>query len=232
MTKASDYAELVRQRKTCRRCCPGLANAADIDKGARDWKEIGGWSQWQGNLGASFMVVGQDWAGIPYFLKHKGRDDPRNATNRAIVELAREAGVSIDELGLSQGQGTAFFTNAILCLKNGQLSAAVKRRWFDNCSSFLRRQIEIVRPEVVVGLGVHAYRSILGCFGMTPGPVFRSEVERKDGRMLPNGVRVFAVYHCSPLVWNTGTRTLDEQKKDWRRMGPHFSAPNSTTGLS
>jgi len=231
MTKASDYAELVQDRRACRRC-PELANAADVNGGDLDWDEIGGWSQWQGNLDASLMVVGQDWGGIAYFRKNKRGEAKNNPTNVAVAKLAGFAGVSIDELGSQQGRGTAFFTNAILCLKDGSLSADVQGSWFNNCSSFLRRQIELVRPEVVVGLGEHAYRSILGCLGMTPGPDFRSEVEAKDGRMLPNGVRVFAVYHCGAIVRNTGTRTEEQQQEDWRRIRPHLSRGNSTTGSS
>jgi len=227
MTKASDYAELVRDRNVCHRC-PELANPADVDGGRFDSDQIGAWSLWQGNLDASLMVVGQDWGGIAYLRKNRGGEAPSNPTNRALVELIGIAGVPIDEPGLHQGRHAAFFTNAVLCLKGGALQATVQQTWFQNCAPFLRRQIDIVRPEVVVGLGERAYRSILACFGMASGS-FRSEVEAKDGRILPDGTCAFAVYHCGARIRNTH-RKMGEQREDWRRIRSHIRGGRLTRG--
>ena len=109
------------------------------------------------------MVVGQDWGDIDYFRKHKGQDQPNNPTNHALVELVGVAGIEIDKVGSTAGRHHAFFTNAVLCLKKakGGLQGKVQKSWFRNCAQFVRRQIEVVRPRVVVGLGEHAYRTIL-----------------------------------------------------------------------
>src|SRR5262245_8278834 len=119
MSKPSDYSQLVTARKACH-LCAGLTNPADVHDGRFDSDHIGAWSIWQGNLDASAMVVGQDWGDMSYFVRHEGREGPRNPTNLALVELAGIAGLSIGEPGSTVGRDVAFFTNAILCLKSSE----------------------------------------------------------------------------------------------------------------
>jgi uracil-DNA glycosylase family 4 len=215
MSKTAEYAALVADRKVCH-LCEGLRNPADVEDGSLDSDQIGPWSLWQGNLDATLMVVGQDWGDENYFVRNRGRDLTQNFTNRALVELLAIAGVVVESLGSPKLSHVAFFTNAILCLKSGGLQGKVDVNWFYNCRVFLRRQIEVVQPKVVLGLGAHAYQSILASFGLTTED-FRMEVEAMDGRLLPNGTRAFAVYHCGARIRNTH-RSLDEQKLDWLRI--------------
>ncbi|MCX5863851.1 MAG: uracil-DNA glycosylase family protein [Deltaproteobacteria bacterium] len=223
MKRTAPYAQVVADRKACHLCC-GLTNPADVNGGRFDSEHIGAWSLWQGNLDASLMVVGQDWGDTSYFVRREGREGPRNPTNLALVELVGIAGILIGEPGSKFGRDVAFFTNAILCLKDAQggLQGKVSASWFVNCANFLRRQIEIVHPKVVVGLGERAYRTILRGFAMECGP-FRSEVEAVGGRILPNGSRAFAVYHCGARIRNTH-RPLAVQREDWKRLRPFVTA--------
>ena len=67
----------------------------------------------------------------------------------------------------------------MLCLKEGGLQGSVERQWFENCGShFLRRQIEIIAPRVVVALGQMAYEAVLRTYGFKVGP-FRKAVDDK-----------------------------------------------------
>ena len=166
------------------------------------------------------MVVGQDWGGTNYFDDNNGRDVQGNPTDINLIKLVETAGFSIQDVYLPQGQNVLFFTNAILCLKNGNLQAEVEKEWFKNCASFLRRQIEIVNPPIVVGMGKHAYEAILSCFKLKAGR-FRDEVEAANGRELPNGIHAFAVYHCGSKSVNMN-RSMEEQIRDWQRIQNFF----------
>jgi hypothetical protein len=218
MSKIAEYTTLVAARQTCHLCCDcGLTNPVDVQDGHFDWNQIGGWSRWQLNLNASLMVVGQDGGGTEYFVDHEGKEPPDNPTDLALVNLVGCAGVVIGPPDAQEGQNVVFFTNAILCLKSGGAQATVKQCWFNNCVYFLRRQIEIVHPKVVVGLGKDAYNAILRGFCIQPGP-FLAEVEAMDGTVLPNGTRAFAVYHCGRR--GQRHRAMDVQREDWRRIRP------------
>jgi uracil-DNA glycosylase family 4 len=192
-----------------------------VDGGRFDADRIGPWSLWQGNLSATLMVVGQDWGDVASFRKQGGREGAGSPTNRALVELIAVAGISIGAPGSTAGRDMAFFTNAILCLKESGLQAEVQPEWFANCAPFLRRQIEIVNPAVVVGLGAKAYEAILAGFGMKSG-AFRSEVESSTGTLLPNASRAFAVYHCGKRIQNTH-RPIQAQRRDWSRIRPFLT---------
>ncbi len=222
MTKIADYGKLVGDRKTCHQCL-GLTNPVVAHGGQFDSDQIGPWSLWQGNLDASLMVVGQDWGDTEYFREQKGLEGPNSPTNLALVELVGIMGIAIGYPGSREGRHAAFFTNAILCLKNpsGGLQGKVQKSWFQNCARFLRRQIEVVGPKVVVGLGERAYRTILDGFDLKGGP-FRSEVEVSNGRLLANGTRAFAVYHCGAMIQNTH-RKLAIQRQDWKRIRPFLT---------
>jgi DNA polymerase len=217
MSKIAEYKCLVDERKVCNRCLHlGLTNPARFEGGRFDSAQIGPWSLWQGNLNAPLMVVGQDWGTTDYFERNRGRDIRGNPTDLNLINLVKTIGFPIQDVYLPEGQNVLFFTNAVLCLKSGNLQSEVQKDWFINCSSFLRRQIEIVNPLAVVGLGKHAYDAILSCYNLKAGK-FRPEVEAENGRVLLNGIHVFAVYHCGNKSTNMN-RSMEVQIKDWMRI--------------
>lgn len=125
-------------------------------------------------------------------------------------------GIDIGQPGDLRRQGVVFFTNAVLCLKGGNLQAQVQMDWFRNCSSFLRRQIDIVQPRLLVCLGQRAYRGLGEAFSFQPGS-FRGAVERDGGILLPSSTRAFARYHCGRRIQNTH-RPLAQQRLDWMKL--------------
>ncbi len=215
MPKSDAYDKLVAERVSCRRCV-GLTNPATVSDGCFDSGEIGPWSRWQGSLHARLMVVGQDWGDVRYFTNHGGLEGPKNPTNDALRELIALLGIDVGQSGDLRRNGAVFFTNAVLCLKEGGLQFAVNKDWFANCSSFLRRQVEIVGPRLLVCLGECAYRSLAATFNFRAG-TFRNAVDSQDGVILPNGTRAFARYHCGRRIQNTH-RSLEVQRSDWSRL--------------
>ncbi len=119
-----------------------------------------------------------------------------------------------------------FLTNAILCLKQGGLQAKIDPKWVINCgNSFLREQIEIVRPKIVVGLGAKAFKIILAVFQIAKVSLREAIVDR-DGYDLCSGTRLFAAYHCGSRVVN-GVRDLKTNAKTGNEFGSYLT-PNLT----
>jgi hypothetical protein len=116
MDRSEAYRQLVQKRKTCS-ICDGLSNPSSVKAGRYDSDEIGPWSRWQANLDSDVLIVGQDWGGVPYFLKWKGRDKPSgNPTNENLQMLLNSLGFGIAKPCDQQNQ-VVFLTNLILCLK-------------------------------------------------------------------------------------------------------------------
>lgn len=214
--KESAYRYLVHARKECR-ACDGLVNPSRCEEGRFDCGEIGAWSAWQGNLDAPLLVVGQDWGDVAWFVRESGQSTSTSVTNTTLIRLLHTVGFDIPLARDSTGRGSLFFTNAILCLKNGGAQGRVQREWFQNCGTrFLRPLVELVRPKVVVGLGERAYGAVLDSYGLEPGD-FRAAVDSPDPVELSTGVVAFAVYHCGARIQNTH-RKLETQLRDWDRI--------------
>lgn len=219
--RRASYRALVDLRKKCA-LCAGLTNPSNIEGGSFDSEHIGPWTTWQGNLGASVMLIGQDYSDVRYFLRNRGREGAGNPTDLTLVQLMAELGVALTPPGYRNAEGETFFTNAILCLKQDGMQAKVQTEWFRNCQPFLRRQVEIVAPRVVVAMGEKAFRNTLAAFDKDKAE-FGQAVLSPDGIVLPNGSLLFAVYHCGRRVQNM-TRSRGQQIEDWRRIARALNA--------
>lgn len=217
MDRKTAYDALVAERKACRSCV-GLTNPADVAGGRYDSPEIGPWTLWQGCLDAKLMVIGQDWGDVACLEADEGKDSPNNPTNAQLRHLLSIAGMEIIPAGTRDTENKLFFTNAVLCLKTGGLGAPVSAAWFRECGPrFLRRQIEIIRPSVVVTLGAWAYYAVAYAFGFQAKRL-RDAVELEPPRALLPDAMLMPVYHCSPKVL-ASWRKRDQQEADWRRIG-------------
>jgi len=174
--KTAAYLDMVKARQACRACI-GVLNPSVIEDGIFDHDEIGAWSLWQGNLNAEVMVVAQDWGDVAWFNRVKGIPTSTSTTNRTLVKLLQHAGLHIELYDQTptggrtpnSKSGPLFFTNAILCMKEGGAygaAAPIKREWLHNCGHFLRRTIDIVQPKAVVCLGAKAYGGIMAAYNM------------------------------------------------------------------
>jgi len=215
--KQRAYAALVENRKKCR-LCVGLTNPSVSKLRHFDSDHIGPWSRLHGDLNADLMVVGQDWGDVDYYVKHSGLDDLKNPTMRNLETILKHIGFDVSCTSYSNKKQGLFLTNAILCLKRGGLQAKIDPKWVENCGhAFLRHQIEIVRPRVVVGLGASAFQIILNAFEK-PRVKLSEAISDPLGCSLGEGIRLFAAYHCGSGVVNR-TRDLETQCIDWERIG-------------
>lgn len=217
-TTEREYRQLVDERKVCRICSDRLENASLIDQGKFDSDRIGPYTQWQGNLKAELMVVGQDFSDVAGFRAYRGWAGADVQTNRTLRELLACAGVTISGPAYGEPDDRLFFTNAVLCMKSGSRGGRqqdIPIRCFKNCSSFLRRTVEIVAPTVVVTLGAGALEAARFAFPGTNGKPLREVV----GRVLPlaPNIALIPMYHPSPTVVNNH-RSMDQMREDWRGL--------------
>ena len=156
-----------------------------------------------GSVGARVMFVGEapgrqggDRTRVPFSGDQSGRNFTRYLAS----------------IGLPRGR--LFITNAALCNPRTETGANRKptRREVGNCSDFLRRQIEVVNPRVVVTLGrvaLDALRAV-GYHRLTlaesAGKVFEWE-----GRLL------VPLYHPSPQVLASSRREA-AQLEDYKAV--------------
>lgn len=208
----------MERRQACRVCCDldpdRIKNGSEFDF---DPPVVSYWSQWLGNPEPTILIVGQDFGSIEYFTRFRGKDEPNNQTNTNLRQLLREAGVHVATPPLFDPDAQVFLTNAILCLKAGNMDASIKEGWVRNCAALhLTPLIEILEPAIIVGMGNSGWLAVRTALQMRDVP---SQIGQAAGRMwtLPSQMKVFAIGHCGPK--GRINRPWAMQVLDWQKIG-------------
>lgn len=137
------------------------------------------WTDWYRRLDSKIMIVGQDWGPFvdmeklydsylasPTFKNWKVLIDREKSLTKKmltkfLVESAKicHATISMDDI---------FITNAIMCARRGNNYRGDNIDLLKStiyCSGFLKRQVEIVKPKVIVTLGYYPLLSFATVYG-------------------------------------------------------------------
>lgn len=239
--KIAEYNKLVACRKLCRKCRrnqdaiypkdkldkPDLINPNEV-KEVADTNDLSKWSEWHGNLDARILLIAQDFFNLENYRICNGEIEsegvPLARTNRNLIALFKELGVDIGTPRKHDARQGVFFTNAVLCLKQGSKDEGIDRDYFRNCgASFLCPLIKIIKPKIVITLGRHALDSVMVAFEQpfNGNSKMYELVEENTPKDLPNGTKLFPFYHCSPHV-TARWRTLKQQMEDWKKVLPYL----------
>ncbi|HEX8723146.1 MAG TPA: uracil-DNA glycosylase [Pyrinomonadaceae bacterium] len=190
VVRQAEFDALVAEAAACRRCEAMCGRSAVL-------------SASNGRPGALLMFVGEapgrqggDRTRVPFSGDQSGRNFARYL---ASIGLGRER---------------LFITNAALCNPRTETGANRKptRREVANCSEFLRRQVEVVAPRVVVTLGAVSLEALRA---VEYHPLTLKEnvgqVHAWRGRLL------VPLYHPSPQVLASHRREA-QQLEDYKSV--------------
>lgn len=159
------------------------------------------------------MVVGQDFSDEDGFCENRGWPGKAVKTNRLLVRLIAEAGIAI-EMPHDASRGRLFFTNAVLCMKQGGMRAPVPASCFRECGRrFLRPTVRLVSPKLVVALGSRATAAINRIFRLRPLAVL------PGADAVPQPIRIDELTWFMPVYHPAASRPHDAQRADWREVG-------------
>jgi len=113
MSKQAKYKELIAKRKEFKFADEELTNPAKTDY---DGNYVEPWSQWQGNLDANIVVVGQEFCDTDTFHCVRGTVERYEkkyefATNRNLPGLFKHFGIDLYHPKNPQNKSKMFFTN-------------------------------------------------------------------------------------------------------------------------
>jgi DNA polymerase len=118
----------------------------------------------------------------------------------------------LDSIDLTREE--IFITNAVMCSPRTATDANRKptKAEINNCSSFLRRQIELIRPNVIATLGSVALEALKAI------EYHEFKLKTDAARILDwYGVQLVPLYHPSPQVV-ASHRRMDQQLEDFRAL--------------
>ena len=180
------------------------------------------WTDWFHRVDSSIMIIGQDWG--PYqemkTLHDKLNYDKSNWKD--LIESEKSNTKKLLEYYIEQSsQGTytlddLFVTNAILCARKGNSyrgdNIDLKKSTL-NCSKYLLRQIEIVKPKVIVTLGYYPLLSLASIFGFPISKTLKETIQCYPEIKVYDFV-IIPVYH--PVAQIKKEEQLKQYQKIWK----------------
>lgn len=168
-TKQERLLALARRRQWAEPW-PGSFRVADFHNGAFECDYVSPWTKSAHNVDSDVMLVGQDWASADRLagpfdpeVSRLGHDK-KIPTNRHLQRLLREH--------LQLEFANTYATNIFPFIKPGRLSAKILLNGLvAGARDYLLPQVEIVRPKLVVCLGLatfNAAREAIGQPRITP----------------------------------------------------------------
>lgn len=170
------------------------------------------------------MIIGQDWG--PYkdikmlnelYAKNQDKDNweylieqEKSNTKKQLEYFIKESSnntYSLDDI---------FITNAIMCARKGDTYRGDNinlKKSTSFCSNYLSKQIEIVKPRIILTLGYYPIYSLSKSYNFDIGKNLKetivnySEIKIKDYVIIP-------LYH--PVAQVKKSEQLEQYKRIWK----------------
>lgn len=160
-----------------------------------DW--VSPWTLSACNVDSDLMIIGQDWASEDFLQKDPnpkirqfGRD-PALATNRNLKRLLQEA--------FGRRFEDTFATNAFVFAKPGGMTSRLPAAdLILSVKRFSLKEIEIVRPKMVICLGIGTFNAIRGALGLRA--VKLEAIDYSSPAVMYCGTEVYGVPHTQVLA--------------------------------
>ncbi|HDZ36680.1 MAG TPA: uracil-DNA glycosylase [Thermococcus sp.] len=154
-----------------------------------------------GSYSAEIMFVGEapgyweDQKGLPFV----GR------AGKVLDELLAEIGLTRDEV---------YITNIVKCRPPENRDPTEEE--IKACAPYLDRQIDTIRPKVIVPLGRHSMRYILEKFGFEPEPISKIHGKTFEAHTLFGKIIIMPMYHPAAALYRPPIK--EELRKDFQKL--------------
>lgn len=223
--KESEFDSLIEELKNCQQCmnhrCPNksLINIYDNYDFCTNIPSI--WTDWFHRLDSEIMIIGQDWG--PYqdmkklnelLTKDKSNwneliESEKSNTKKLLDSYIKES--SNNKYSITN----IFITNAIMCARQGNNyrgnNIDLKKSTME-CSKYLLKQIEIVKPKVILTLGYYPLLSLSYILGFQIDKTLRGTIMNTPEIKTDNYI-IIPLYH--PVAQVKKSVQLEQYKRIW-----------------
>lgn len=166
------------------------------------------------------MIIGQDWGPYNDMKKFHNllKDDKSNW--KEIIELEKSNTKKMLEHYIKSSSNNKyslddiFTTNAIMCARQGNNyrgnNIDLKKSTM-NCSENLLKQIDIVKPKIILTLGYYPLKSLALIFNFKINSTLKSTIEEYPEINVDNYV-IIPLYHPAAQI------RKDEQLRQYKRI--------------
>jgi len=158
-----------------------------------------------GNHNADILLVGEA---------------PGEEEDKQAIPFVGPAGKILDKMlaYINLSREDIYICNTVKCRPPANADPTQEQK--NECSSYLIRQVEAIKPIVIVCMGNHATKSIMDMFGLESKvePISRihGKLFHTDPVLFPDGVKVMPIYHPAAMLHNPPL--AQELRKDFKKL--------------
>ena len=182
------------------------------------------WTDWFNRLDSKIMIIGQDWGPFndmktlnELYTKHPNKNNwkylieqEKSNTKKMLNYYIKESSnnrYSLDDM---------FITNAIMCARKGNNYRGDNinlKKSTNNCSKYLLKQIEIVKPKVILTLGYYPLLSLANLYGFDIKNTLKETISFYPEIILEDFV-IIPLFH--PVAQVKKIEQLEQYKRIWK----------------
>ena len=180
------------------------------------------WTDWFNRLDSDIMIIGQDWgpySEIKMFHELLNQD---KSNWKELIELEKSNTKKMLEKYIKESSNNRYsldniyITNAIMCARQGDTyrgSNIDLKKSTLNCSDYLLKQIEIVKPKVILTLGYYPLMSLSKIFGFNIDKTLKETILHFPKIIVDNYI-IIPLYH--PVAQINKHEQLEQYKRIWK----------------
>lgn len=145
---------------------------------------------------------------------------PGEEEDKQAIPFVGAAGKVLDKMlnYINLKREDIYIANTIKCRPPSNADPTEEQK--NECMSYLTRQMEAIKPKVVVCMGNHATKSIMQFTGLgkklEPISKIHGKLYQADPVMFPSGIKVMPVYHPAATLHNGSLSP--ELRKDFKKL--------------
>jgi len=169
------------------------------------------WFDWENRVNSPIMIIGQDWG--PYIHLKKYIEDP----SQDHFASSRTEGFIIKTLNAIDPKliDTIFFTVSVVFTREGYLFRGSQNyneaKSFEISYPYVSRQIDIVKPKVILTMGGLAFKTVDRYFGLGKANQKLSQIVN-NGELNISDSLIIPAYHPAAFV------SPKVQLKAWKKL--------------
>lgn len=229
--KVKLFDELIIDMSKCKKCISmhtknnidcSLISIYENTKFAKEIPSI--WTDWYNRLDSKIMIIGQDWGPFEdmrklneeYWENPKKEnwvkliEDEKSLTKKQLTKYLLES-----SKGKINSINDIYITNAIMCGRKGNNyrgnNINLKCSTL-NCKEFLFKQIEIVKPKVILTLGYYLLYSLSNTYNFKIEENLTKTIEKYPIIEIEDFI-IVPLYH--PVAQITKEKQMEQYKRIW-----------------
>ena len=180
------------------------------------------WTDWLNRTESDIMIIGQDWGPYNDMKKFHNLIKEDKSNWKEIIELEKSNTKKMLEHYIKSSSNNKyslddiFITNAIMCARQGNNyrgnNIDLKKSTM-NCSEHLLKQIDIIKPKIILTLGYYPLKSLALILNFKIDSTLKSTIEKYPEISVDNYI-IIPLYH--PVAQIRKDEQLRQYKRIWK----------------